>query len=128
MEHALPIGLPGLVVERKLSVSYGGHCLPTKFDALVSGGGGGSGRLDLPVRPVLRHSFSPSVGEEPQVSLPERPYLGMGCFINEWQCKTVDVELLRSPISQCRGGGGGGMGATASLQHAGVIMGHGGQD
>ena len=98
-EHTLPIGLSGLVVERKPSTLYGRHRLPTKFDASVGGGGGGSGGLDLPVRPVLRHSFSPSVGKELQALSPERLYLGVGHLIDEWQCKTVDAESLWSPIS-----------------------------
>jgi hypothetical protein len=34
-EHALPISLSSLVVERKPSMLYGGHHSLTKFDALV---------------------------------------------------------------------------------------------
>jgi AP2-associated kinase len=125
-EYASPVGLPGLAVERKPSASYGGRRSPTKFDASV--GGGGSGGLDLPVRPVPRRSFSPPVGEEPQASSPERPYQGVGRLIDEWQRKTADAESPPSPASRRRGGGGGGMGATASPRRAGVVAGRGGQD
>jgi len=135
-EHASPVGLPGLAMERKVSASYGGgRRSPIKFDVAGSGGGGGggggSGGLDLPVNPIPKRAFSPvppAASDEVQVPSPERPYQGVGRLIDEWQRKTADTEVPRSPVSRRRGGGGTGTGATASPRRAGVIAGRSAYD
>jgi len=130
-EHASPVGLPGLAMERKPSASYGsGRRSPVKPDATTGGGGG----LDVPVRPVPIRTVSPvnpPAGEEASSTTAEKPYHGVGRLIDEWQRKTADAEAPRSPVSRRRGGGGvGGAGtaATASPRRAGVIAGRGAQD
>jgi AP2-associated kinase len=135
VEHASPIGLPGLTIERKSSVSYSGRRSPTKSNATggVGGGtGGGEGGLDAPVRPIPKRSFSPAppaTSDEVQSPAPEKPYQGVGRLIDEWQRKTADTgEAPRSPASRRKGGGGAGTGATASPRRAGVIAGRGAQD
>ncbi|KAI9455909.1 hypothetical protein BJY52DRAFT_1188128 [Lactarius psammicola] len=124
-EHASPVGLPGLTVERKLSASYGGgRRSPTKIDFTTGG-------LDAPARPAPKRSPSPVppvAGDEAQPSSPERPYQGVGRLIDQWQRKTADAEPPRSPVSRRRGGAASGTGATASPRRAGVIAGRGTQD
>ncbi|KAI0271817.1 hypothetical protein BGY98DRAFT_197625 [Russula aff. rugulosa BPL654] len=135
-EHASPIGLPGLAIERKSSVSYSGHRSPMKSNATGGLGGGTSGGegggLDAPVRPIPKRSFSPAppaAGDDVQSPAPEKPYQGVGRLIDEWQRKTADVgDAPRSPVSRRKGGGGAGTGATASPRRAGVIAGRGAQD
>ncbi|KAH8987392.1 hypothetical protein EDB86DRAFT_2951085 [Lactarius hatsudake] len=123
-EHASPVGLPGLTVERKPSASYGsGRRSPTKIDF--------TGGLDAPARPVPKRSPSPAppvAGDEAQPSSPERPYQGVGRLIDQWQRKTADVDPPRSPVSRRRGGATAGTSATASPRRAGVIAGRGTQD
>jgi hypothetical protein len=135
VEHASPIGLPGLAIERKSSVSYSGRRSPTKSNATGGVGGGtsgGEGGLDAPVRPIPKRSFSPAppaTSDEVQSPAPEKPYQGVGRLIDEWQRKTADTgEAPRSPVSRRKGGGGAGTGATASPRRAGVIAGRGAQD
>ena len=128
-EYASPIGLPGLAVERKSSASYGARRSPVKLDA--TGGIGGSGGLDAPIRPIPMRSFSPvppPTGDEVQSPAPEKPYQGVGRLIDEWQRKTADADAPRSPVSRRKGGGGAGTGVTASPRRAGVIAGRGAQD
>lgn len=129
-EHASPVGLPGLAAEGKQPPSYSGRRSPMKSDAT-----GGVGGLDVPVKPIPRRAVSPvnpPAGEEAQPpASPERPYQGVGRLIDEWQRKTADADVPRSPVSRRRGGGGGdgaGTGATASPRRAGVIAGRGAQD
>lgn len=135
VEHASPIGLPGLAIDRKSSVSYSGRRSPIKSNATGGVGGGtsgGEGGLDAPVRPIPKRSFSPvppATGDEVQSPAPEKPYQGVGRLIDEWQRKTADAgESPRSPASRRRGGGGAGTGVTASPRRAGVIAGRGAQD
>ena len=134
-EHASPIGLPGLAVERKSPVSYSGRRSPIKFNATGGIGGGtsgGEGGLDALVRPIPKRSYSPAppaTGDDVQSPAPEKPYQGVGRLIDEWQRKTADAgEPPRSPVSRRRGGGGTGTSATASPRRAGVIAGRGAQD
>jgi AP2-associated kinase len=134
-EHASPVGLPGLAAEGKPPPSFSGRRSPMKFDATGGAGGSGAGGLDVPVKPIPRRAISPvnpaaQGGEEAQPPpSPERPYQGVGRLIDEWQRKTADAEVPRSPVSRRRGGGGGaGTGATASPRRAGVIAGRGTQD
>ena len=111
-------------METKSLVSFGGRRSPVKPDA-TSGGGGG---LDTPVRPIPIRSFSPvppPAGDEVQSPAPEKPYQGVGRLIDEWQRKTAETEVPRSPR---RRGGGTVTGATASPRRAGVIAGRGAQD
>ncbi|KAI9444633.1 hypothetical protein H4582DRAFT_1844582 [Lactarius indigo] len=124
-EHASPVGLPGLAMERKISASYGsgGRRSPTKMDF--------TGGLDAPARPVPKRSPSPVppvAGDEAQPSSPERPYQGVGRLIDQWQRKTADADPPRSPVSRRRGGAATGTGATASPRRAGVVAGRGTQD
>ena len=133
-EHAAsPVGLPGLTVERKPSASYGaGRRSPTKVD--FAGGGG----LEVPARLAPRRSPSPAAtampvapGDEAQPpSSPEKPYQGVGRLIDQWQRKTADVDVPRSPVSRRRGGAVAvaGTGAAASPRRAGVVAGRGAQD
>ena len=129
-EHtASPVGLPGLALERKSSASYGaaGRRSPTKIDFTTAGAGG----LEAPARPVPRRSPSPAMpiaGDEAQPPSPDRPYQGVGRLIDQWQRKTADAEVPRSPVSRRRGGAVGGTGATASPRRAGVVAGRGTQD
>jgi AP2-associated kinase len=129
-EHASPVGLPGLAMERK--ASYGGRRSPIKFDAAGGSGSGGIGGLDAPVNPIPKRSFSPvpppAANDEVQAPSPERPYQGVGRLIDEWQRKTADTEAPRSPVSRRRGGGGAGTGAAVSPRRAGVIAGRGPHD
>ena len=134
-EHASPIGLPGLAVEKKSSASYGERRSPIKTSATGGVGGGtsgGEGGLDAPVRPIPKRSFSPAppaTSDDVQSPVPEKPYQGVGRLIDEWQRKTADAgDTPRSPASRRRGGGGAGTGATASPRRAGVIAGRGTQD
>jgi AP2-associated kinase len=123
-EHASPVGLPGLALERKLSASYGRRS-PTKIEYAGAGG------LEAPARPVPRRTPSPAIpvaGDEAQPPSPERPYHGVGRLIDQWQRKTADAEVPRSPVSRRRGGAVGGTGATASPRRAGVVAGRGTQD
>ncbi|KAF8274275.1 hypothetical protein EI94DRAFT_1714018 [Lactarius quietus] len=127
VEHASPIGLPGLAVERKPSVSYGaGRRSPTKIDFTSSGG------LDAPARPIPRRSPSPAIpvaSDEPPPPSPEKPYQGVGRLIDQWQRKTADADVPRSPVSRRRGGSvAAGTGATASPRRTGVVAGRGTQD
>ena len=125
-DHASPVALPGLTVERKPSASYGGgRRSPAKVD-FTSG-------LDAPARPVPRRSPSPAIpvvaGDEAQrPSSPEKPYQGVGRLIDQWQRKTADAEVPRSPVSRRRGGAGAGTSAAASPRRAGVVAGRGAQD
>ena len=137
-EHASPIGLPGLAIERKSSVPYSGRRSPTKSNAAGGVGGGTSGSeggLDALVRPIPKRSFSPApppTSDDVQSPAPEKPYQGVGRLIDEWQRKTADAgDSPRSPVSRRKGGGGSersGTGATASPRRAGVIAGRGAQD
>jgi AP2-associated kinase len=130
VEHVSPVGLPGLAVERKPSYGAAGRRSPTKIDY--------AGGLDAPARPVpsSRRSPSPAIaipvvaaGDEAQQppSSPEKPYQGVGRLIDQWQRKTADTDVPRSPVSRRRGGGAG-TGATASPRRAGVVAGRGTQD
>ena len=131
VEHTSPVGLPGLALERKSSASYGaGRRSPTKIDFTTAGAAAGG--LEAPVRPVPRRSPSPAMpvaaGDEAQPPEPDRPYQGVGRLIDQWQRKTADAEVPRSPVSRRRGGAVGGTGATASPRRAGVVAGRGTQD
>jgi AP2-associated kinase len=131
-EHASPIGLPGLARERKSSASYSARRSPVKLDATGGvGGSSGGGGFDTLVRPIPMRSFSPvppPTGDEVQSPAPEKPYQGVGRLIDEWQRKTADADVPRSPVSRRKGGGGAGTGVTASPRRAGVIAGRGAQD
>ncbi|KAI0275268.1 hypothetical protein BC834DRAFT_965674 [Gloeopeniophorella convolvens] len=114
-ERTSPVGLPGLAIERKPSLTYGGRRSPSKFDATFQGSAGAGAGLEAPVRPVQRRSPSP---------------VGVGRLIDQWQRKTADVEAPRSPVAR-RGRGGGpgtGTGAVGSPRRAGVVAVRGVQD